>query len=213
MKVSRPSAKLICQLATIIALCAVLFFSSDLVPFKQSSAWLQTTGNTPTNNFVGSNLTISLTGTQKITLLPGADIGIVNYPYVTISKGSEACYLFVKPVEANDFGEYVDYSFLSSYTEVSAGYYCRKVGEVGTPLAAGQNCLFFPGKSGTDVFGNSMAYSYIHAREYKKDGTTDINTTNLSAQTGSLTLKVYCVQQANLTPAEALAIAKPYLDA
>ena len=72
-------------------------------------AWLATKTESVTNTFVAGNIEISLdeTGTtnnaKTLTMVPGSPIE--KDPTVTLEKGSEACWLFVKVHESDGLGK------------------------------------------------------------------------------------------------------------
>ena len=96
-------------------------------------AWLTANSNTVTNTFTTSDVTISLAETTgaDYKMVPGATIA--KDPKVTVQKGSEDCYLFVKIEETNRIANasynYFDYSVASGWTALDGvtGVYYRTV--------------------------------------------------------------------------------------
>ena len=71
-------------------------------------AWLMDKSNTITNTFTTADVDIELTETKgnSFKMVPGAVIE--KDPTVTVKKGSEACWLFVKVEKTTNFDEYMD---------------------------------------------------------------------------------------------------------
>lgn len=218
MKLTRPTFKAIFQLSLIVALCASLFFTGAFGHvFKFTAAWLK--DDSPViNTFTGSNLTVSMSANQTLTILPGAEIALSAQPLITVAKGSESCYVFIKLVESDGFSDFVDIekvvntgASMWSLVNGQTNYYVQTRGTEGEVFADNQNLTILPTKSGTDIFGNDMSKGYVTARLTKKDG-TDITTDSFTNVTPSLTFKVCCIQQSGLTQAQAFAVAQPILD-
>ena len=77
-------------------------------------AWLVDSTEAVVNTFSSSNIDITLTETDTVNnaktfkMVPGATI--TKDPVVTVETGSEACWLFVKVVEANGAANYIEYA-------------------------------------------------------------------------------------------------------
>ncbi len=225
MKQNRSSRKAIIQLVILLLLCVVLVYpyvftrseepQQSQQPFRTTTAWLQAVGDGEPNVFVGSSMVITTKGAGTFKLLPGAEIAVTS-PNCVIQAGSEAGYLFSRCIESGNFGDYVTWQYNNMWTAVpgNAGYYYRTFGTAGQQLTVNQNPYVFPTASGqNDILGNSKGNGYVTAREYMKDGTTDINTNNLDvdAQDAGLTAKFCYVQLSGLSVEEAFAVAKPHL--
>lgn len=102
-------------------------------------AWLVATSDTVTNTFTYGNINIALTedagGTEKqFKIIPGTDI--TKDPKVTVTAGSEDCWLFVKVVEEHwptatleDGTRKVSYTIADGWTPVEGqtNVYYREV--------------------------------------------------------------------------------------
>ena len=81
-------------------------------------AYLNVKTDTVKNTFTAGNVKIDLaetTGTEY-KMIPGYEI--TKDPTVTVEKGSEKCYLFVKLDESSDFATYLEYTVDSSWTKL-----------------------------------------------------------------------------------------------
>lgn len=77
-------------------------------------AWLTSTTPEVTNTFTTSDITITLaetTGTEY-KMIPGWTI--TKDPKVTVTAGSEECYVFIKVDESENFGDFMSYSIITS---------------------------------------------------------------------------------------------------
>lgn len=82
-------------------------------------AWLTDTTDPVTNTFTTSNIDIDLTETtggdrKEYKMVPGYTIE--KDPTVTVEAGSEACYLFVKVEESENFDTYLSYKMADGWT-------------------------------------------------------------------------------------------------
>ncbi|MBQ9759819.1 MAG: hypothetical protein IJW16_00560 [Clostridia bacterium] len=87
-------------------------------------AWL--VGRAEVNNtFVAGDIAISLTETTGNTypLIPGT--AVAKDPKVTVHRGSEACWLFVKVNESADLDTYISYTPADGWTALQDGVYYR----------------------------------------------------------------------------------------
>lgn len=103
-------------------------------------AWLTAKTDAVVNTFTYGDINISLTETtgNDYKIVPG--VAITKDPKVTVTAGSEACWLFVKVEEENwpAFKETdnrtakIDYKIASDWTELEgvSGVYYREVGAV-----------------------------------------------------------------------------------
>lgn len=105
-------------------------------------AWLTAKTETVTNTFTTSDINIELKETKgtktdnthySFKMIPGYTIE--KDPVVTVKAGSEACFLFVKLEEVNNFGNYM------TYTVDTAKW---------TPLESGSN-IYYQKVDATDV--------------------------------------------------------------
>lgn len=100
-------------------------------------AWLTAKTETVTNTFTTSDINIELKETKgtktdnthySFKMIPGYTIE--KDPEVTVKAGSEACFLFVKLEEENNFGDYMTYTVdTSKWTllEEGSNIYYQKV--------------------------------------------------------------------------------------
>ena len=224
MQQKRSRRKAIIQLVILLLVCVMLVYpyvftrSDESQPSQQffhtTTAWLQAVGEGEPNVFVGSSMVMTAKGAGTFQLVPGAEMGVTS-PSCVIQAGSEAGYLFSRCIESGNFGDYVTWQYNNMWTAVpgNSGYYYRTFGTAGQQLTANQNPFVFPTKSEKDILGKTKGNGYVTAREYMKDGTTDIHTNNLDAdvQDAGLTAKFCYVQLSNLSVEEAFAVAKPHL--
>lgn len=110
----------------VVSLCAII---AIMAIAGSSLAWLQDSTVTITNTFTEGKVDIDLTETtgEKYQLIPGNTLP--KDPTVTVVKGSEACYLYVKVVETNGVGEYIDYAIADGWLPLTgvSGVYYREV--------------------------------------------------------------------------------------
>lgn len=110
---------------TITIICAVL---SCVCLIGTTFAWLTAKTDPITNTFTVGDINITLTETEATyKMLPGNDI--TKDPKVTVTKGSEDCWLFVKIEKSANFGDYMTFTVASGWTELTAGsgVYYRQV--------------------------------------------------------------------------------------
>ena len=108
---------------TIVACAAMLVAGS----VAATLAYIATKTNPITNTFVAGDVTITLTETtgSDYTMVPGTTIE--KDPIITVSQGSEKCWLFVKVTETEHFDTYLSYSMDASWTTYAGEegvYYC-----------------------------------------------------------------------------------------
>ena len=110
----------------LLVLCLV--FVTALVSVGGTIAWIKTSTQSVVNEFTVGDIEITLTETQRTyKMVPGNELP--KDPKVTVSGGSEACWLFVKVEEKNNLVDYIDYSVDASWTELDGvtGVYYREV--------------------------------------------------------------------------------------
>lgn len=87
-----------------------------------SLAWLMAETDSVVNTFTYGNIEIDLTETDpekddpnnnEYEMIPGATI--TKDPVVTVYKGSEKCWLFVKLVESENFGDFLSYEMADGW--------------------------------------------------------------------------------------------------
>lgn len=117
-----------------VLMCAVALVAGSVAG---TFAYLTAKTNTIANTFTAGNINITLTeteGTEKegkrdFKMIPGLEIA--KDPTVTVLANSEACWLFVKVVETEDFDTYLTYAMATGWEEVDGnpGIYYREVSE------------------------------------------------------------------------------------
>ncbi|MBO5702783.1 MAG: hypothetical protein J6S71_10120 [Clostridia bacterium] len=92
-----------------------------LVASGSTIAWLIAESGTVTNTFTPSNINITLSETTPDTLkmIPGTTIE--KNPQVTVAANSEACWLFVKIEETDNFDTYMQYLIDTGWKFYSSG--------------------------------------------------------------------------------------------
>ena len=103
--------------------------------FGTTLALLMDSTDPITNTFTVGDINITLTesktadadGLRTFKMVPGTNI--VKDPKVTVLKDSEACYLFVKVVESENFGDFMTYGMAEGWKIVpgETNVYCREV--------------------------------------------------------------------------------------
>lgn len=121
------------KLIIALALCLALALG-----IGGTMAYLTATTGPVVNTFTIGNVGLELNetkgdlvgGKHQFKMVPGNEIE--KDPTVTVTAGSEDCWLFVKLVKANDFDTYLTYAMADGWTELTgvegvAGVYYRKV--------------------------------------------------------------------------------------
>lgn len=92
-------------------------------------AWLTAQTTAVKNTFTTSDIKIELTETtgESYKMIPGCTIE--KDPKVTVKTGSEACYLFVKLEESDNFDQYMTYEMADGWEALpeAPGVFYRKV--------------------------------------------------------------------------------------
>lgn len=91
-------------------------------------AWLTHSTDPVTNTFTTSNITVNLTETEEeYKMVPGRTIH--KDPEVTVTAGSEECYLFVKLEKSDNFDTFMTYEIADEWTALNnvAGVYYREI--------------------------------------------------------------------------------------
>lgn len=163
-------------------------------------AWLVATSDTVTNTFTYGNIDIALaetTGTNY-KIIPGTNIE--KNPKVTVTAGSEACWLFVKVEKVGDIGtsttDPVHYAIDTGWTQLKdkdgkdvSGVYYRLV----------------------DAVDNDTAFNVLKDNKIIVSGELTKETINgYAVQQPKLTFTAYAVQKENIpTAADAWAKVTP----
>lgn len=167
-------------------------------------AWLTAKTSEIQNVFTTSDINITLDenegGTaREFKMVPGYTIP--KDPKVTVSGGSEACWLFVKIDEQNGLADYITYEVNSDWTQgddtnIPANVYYRKVG-------TNTNDQQFSVIGYTDTEGNFHDNTVLVKETVTK---ADMVTANSSRPTLTVTAYAYQLYKTNnveFTPAEA----------
>lgn len=92
-------------------------------------AWLVDSTSEVKNTFTYGDINIDLSESDDLDLkmIPGNDI--TKDPKVTVEANSEACWLFVKVKESDNFDDFMTYAIAEGWTELSGvtGVYYREV--------------------------------------------------------------------------------------
>lgn len=96
-------------------------------------AWLTAESDEMVNTFTNSDINITLTETtgENYKMVPGCTIQ--KDPKVTVTKGSEECYLFVKLEKSGNFDDFLTYKMADDWTKLTdvGDVYYRDVRENG----------------------------------------------------------------------------------
>lgn len=94
-------------------------------------AWLTDKTEAKVNTFTVGNIDIDLTeSTSDYKMVPGETIA--KDPKVSVTAGSEDCWLFVKVEEGNKVADFIDYTIDPSWTKLEDGVYYREVAAADT---------------------------------------------------------------------------------
>lgn len=110
-------------------------------------AWLTATTGEVKNTFTTSDVNITLSETaggqnHEFQMIPGYTI--TKDPKVTVTAGSEKCYLFVKLVESDNFEGFMTYELASDWIQLQDGnsadvpgvyYRIVETSDMGTPYS------------------------------------------------------------------------------
>lgn len=89
-------------------------------------AWLVAKSDTVKNTFTVGDINIDLTESMTdYKMVPGNTIS--KDPKVTVKANSEACWLFVKIEESENFGAFLTYAVANGWTKLQDGVYYREV--------------------------------------------------------------------------------------
>ena len=109
----------------VIVLCAAMLVAGSIAG---TFAYLSMKTDSVMNTFTVGNINITLTQESTISgnMVPGVEY-TVN-PVVTVTEGSEACWLFIK-IDTNDTDEFLTYEMDTGWTKLDNvdGVYYREV--------------------------------------------------------------------------------------
>ncbi len=194
MKQKRPVFTTVCQLITIVSLCAVLLFPNAFTHLKDTSAWLIESGEAPNNVFIGSPLTITLSANQSSQIYPGMNVDLANKATITVPANQPNCYVFVKVTKANDTNNIVTWAMGQNFINNNLGDGIYRSDKISTNATSAQTLAVF--SSNQLTISTSATLAQIQAAT-----TTSIK----------VTIQACAVQADNITEAQALAIAKEQL--
>lgn len=111
----------------IICTLAVLLICGCFV--GTTIAWLMAETDPVTNTFTAGDINITLEESENLDLKMVPGNAITKDPKVTVKAGSEACWLFIKIDESDNFGNFMEYSVDAGWTPLAGvdGVYYREV--------------------------------------------------------------------------------------
>lgn len=185
-----------------IALTLCVMFVVLAASIGGTVAWLTDKTGTIENTFTAGDIDITLTetGTDNVdkknyTFVPGDTLS--KDPKVTVEAGSEACWLFVKVEEGNNFSDFMSYNIADGWTKgdgtnIPANVYYREV-DAATGTAG---VSYYVLKGNTE---NPNGFVTV------KDSVTKelIANKNAAINKPTLTFTAYAVQKANVDTVEA----------
>lgn len=164
-----------------IALLLVLFLLVGCV-IGTTMAWLTDTTTPITNTFTVGDINLSLDETTGDTYKMTPKSTIAKNPIVTVTKGSENCYVFVK-VEKTNFQSFMSYEMDPAWTalaDVDNVFYAQA-----DSLEAVQDVTFHVLKDDQILISDGMTKDYV-------DNYTEGNAPKL-------TITAYAIQSAGLS--------------
>ena len=149
-------------------------------------AWVTAESDTVTNTFTLGDIDIDLDETtgSNYTMIPGNTIG--KNPKVTVTAGSEDCWLFVEVVESAGLSHFLSYEIedgANGWTKLKDGVYYREVSK------SEQNQEFYVLKGNQVTVNENVEKTDMNESQYTYPPT--------------LTFKAYAVQKANVATAQA----------
>ena len=183
----RMSMKNILVMAACLALVAVVSIGGTI-------AWLTATTDAVTNTFTVGDINITLAETTTdYKMVPGNTIA--KDPQVTVQADSEACWLFVKIDQSDNYGTYLeDYPIADGWTKfdsasrVNSAVYYREVDA--TTAKTGVSYYVLGAKA-----GYSSGYVTV------KEGVTKQQLSAAKTDAPTLTFTAYAVQKDNVASA------------
>lgn len=179
-----------------IAMTVALVLVVALASIGGTIAWLTDSTDEVTNTFTASNIDITLSESENLNLkmVPGGTI--TKDPKVTVTAGSEDCWLFVKIEESTNLDDFITYTVDNGWTELTGvtgvtGVYYRKV----AASAADQEFNVLTNNQVT--VKNTVTKTMME--ELGKDNATQ----------PTLTFTAYAVQSASLKDANGKAVTDP----
>ena len=157
-------------------------------------AWLVDSTTEVKNTFTYGDINIGLSESENLNLemIPGNDI--TKDPKVTVEANSEACWLFVKVEESNNFDDFMTYAIADGWTALDAntGVYYREV------TASDKDQEFNVLKDNTVTVKNTVTKQMLNALDKNEDGS---DKTENKKTYPTLTFTAYAVQKDNVNSA------------
>ncbi len=162
-------------------------------------AWLVSASDPVVNTFTYGDINITLTetdtadgdndaNTNKYKMMPGESI--TKDPKVTVIKGSEACWLFVKLEKSANFDAFMEYAMEEGWVQLK---------DENEAVVEG---VFFRAVSAEEAAGADKAFAVI--KENKVSVKSEVTKEDLNALDDatypSLTITAYAVQQVGFEP-------------
>lgn len=183
------------SMRTVALLLALILLVGGVV--GGTVAWLTTRTEEVVNTFTYGDINITLEetdtdqdgdgdpNTNDYEMIPGSDIG--KDPKVTVLKGSEACYLFVKLVESENFDDFMTYAIADGWNAMDGvdGVYYREVEDLSE---AAEDSVFGVLKDDQVSVRSEVTKEQLNALD-AIPGQNDYPT---------LTITAYAVQKANI---------------
>ena len=169
-------------------------------------AWLIAESEVVVNTFTYGDINITLTETDtdldgdgEVTtndykMIPGGTI--TKDPIVTVKQGSEACWLFVKLEESENFGDFMEYTMANDGQT-----------DVWTELDADEG-IYFRTVTADEVSAGDKEFSVLHddtvtvKAEVTKEMLNDLDADPENAAYPTLTITAYAVQYAGFEPVD-----------
>ena len=174
-------------------------------------AWLVSASDPVVNTFTYGDINITLTETDtadgdndahtnKYKMMPGATI--TKDPKVTVIKGSEACWLFVKLEKSANFDTFMEYAMERDWVQLK------------DDSGAAIEGVFFRAVAATDAASADAAYQVIANDTVTVKGNVTKEQLNdlTDATYPSLTITAYAVQQVGFEPEITEGATEPTLD-
>lgn len=176
----------------VVALALVLCFA-----IGGTLAWLKDETASVTNTFTYGNIEITLVESKNLDLkmVPGNDIK--KDPKVTVVKGSEACWLFVKVEESDNFDSFMTYA-------IADGWTLYNTGETGSDIDTVANDSYFIYRK-VDASAGDQSFAVLAGDEVTviTSVTKEMFEELTESTLPKLTFTAYAVQSDNVTTVEA----------
>ncbi len=182
----------------VVALALVLCFA-----IGGTLAWLKTETTPVVNTFTYGDINIDLSESENLNLkmIPGNDI--TKDPKVTVKAGSEACWLFVKVEESDNFDNFMTYAIADGwklYDTTTTG------SDIQTDNTTDDTYVIYR-EVDADTAKAGTSYQVLAGKEGYQNGYVTVNDTVTKemfaalteATRPTLTFTAYAVQSDNVT--------------